>query len=157
MPAVRALRWLWFLLALVVLPVFGLLVAQQTHRPTTEVYDFLNGVQVSGAWAGLPMPATQTLVAGNTVTADACGGLKRISSGGAVTTDTTNTFSAPSPLLGRCVMIVCNVGASTITLDKNPLFLVQGGIDLPLPANSCITVGSEGTLWRQLTALQTST
>ena len=156
-------RWHWLLIAclVVLLPLagayFGVLTAQQTHRQTTEVYDFVNGFQVAGMWRGMVMPATQTIAAGGTIASDACGTLKRITSAGAVTTDTVNSFSAPSTLTGSCLMMVCNVGASTITIDKNALTLLQGGADVALLANSCVTFGSEGTIWRQLTSAQTST
>jgi hypothetical protein len=54
-------------------------------------------------------------------------------------------------------MNVCNVGANTITLSRNALFKAVGGVDLPLPADSCVMVGSDGAVWRQLTAVLTAT
>ena len=103
----------------------------------------------------LPLAAAQTIAAGNTITADMCGGLKQITASGAVTTSTTDTFTAPSAANESCTMRVCNIGTvNTITLDKNVLFFTSGGIDLPLPADSCVQVVSDGTKWRQVTAVQ---
>jgi hypothetical protein len=103
-------------------------------------------------------PATQTIAAGNTVAADACGGVKAITAAGAVTTSTTDTFTTPSAANAGCMMVVCNVGTTnTITLDKNANNLLTGGADVALLANSCISVISNGTLWRQIGAIQTST
>jgi hypothetical protein len=103
-------------------------------------------------------PATQTIAAGNTVAADACGGVKAITAAGAVTTSTTDTFTAPSAANAGCLMVVCNVGATnTITLDKNANTLLTAGADVALLANSCVSVMSNGTVWRQIGAIQTST
>lgn len=65
-------------------------------------------------------PAAQTIAAGNTITADACGGVKIVTAGGAVTTDTTNTITAPAAANAGCCMNIVNTGATnTITLDQN--------------------------------------
>lgn len=96
-------------------------------------------------------PAAQTIGAGGTVTADACGGLKEISSAGAVTTSTTNTFDAPAAANKGCVMFVCNTGANNITLDNNALFKSKAAGDVVLTAEDCISVASNGSVWRQLT------
>jgi len=106
--------------------------------------------QVFGA-----VPATQTIAAGNTVTADACGGVKNVTAAGAVTTDTTNTFTAPAAANKGCVMQVCNVGSNAITLDDNALFAGSGIAgatpgDTVLGADDCVAVGSSGSIWRQL-------
>lgn len=100
-------------------------------------------------------PTAQTIAAGNTITADACGGIKRIDAAGAVTTDTTNTFTAPAAGNAGCVMTVCNSGANSIALDKNALFVMDttdegGDGDLDLGADDCVSVGSDGSKWRQL-------
>lgn len=89
-------------------------------------------------------PATQTIAAGGTINADACGGLKKISSAGAVTTDTTNTFTAPATLNNNCSMQVLNVGANNITLDNNANFVSLGGVDILLKPNQAVTVNSTG-------------
>jgi hypothetical protein len=99
-------------------------------------------------------PATQTVASTDTIVADACGGVKNITAAGAVTTNTTDTFTAPAAGNTGCSMMVCNVGATNaITLDKNSHFFTVGGIDLVLLANSCVGVTqSTGTEWRQTSA-----
>jgi len=101
-------------------------------------------------------PAAQTIAAGNTVLDDSCGTLKLITAAGAVTTDTTNTFTAPAAGNEGCIMHVCNVGSQNITLDNNANFKSAGGADVVLTADDCVTVGSTGAsgVWYQLTPLQ---
>jgi hypothetical protein len=99
------------------------------------------------------LPDTQTIAAGNTITADGCGGLKNISAATAVTTSTTNTFTAPGVANTGCLMIVCNVGAEDITLDNNALFKSAGGSDVVATPDDCLTVNSDGSVWRQTSAL----
>lgn len=100
------------------------------------------------------MPATQTIGAAGTVVADACGGFKRITAAGAVTTSTTNTFTAPAASNAGCSMAVCNVGATnSITLDNNANFKSIGGVDIILTAEDCTAVASDGTVWRSTGAL----
>lgn len=112
-------------------------------------------VSVSGNLTG-PVPTTEVVVAAATITANACGGIKNISSASAVTTGTTNTFTAPSAANAGCIMQVCNVNASdAITLDDNALFNASGigGAtpgDTVLGALDCVSVGSTGTVWNQL-------
>ena len=89
------------------------------------------------------MPATQTIAASGTITADACGGIKRITAGAPVTTDTTNTITKPDPRLNRgCEMLVVNVGTNTITLDANALFLSTHGVN----GNGNYILGSSDTV-----------
>ena len=102
-------------------------------------------------------PATQTIGAGGIIAADSCGAVKNITAAGAVTTDTTNSLTAPATANTNCTMVVCNVGAQTITIDKNANILLVGGADVALLANSCLTVMSNGTVWRQMTAQLTAT
>lgn len=98
-----------------------------------------------------PVPATQVIAAGNTITADACGGVKRISSAGAVATSTTNTFTAPAAANAGCVLNVCNVNAAdAITLDDNANFSASAGADISLAGDECVQVGSDGVIWRTL-------
>jgi hypothetical protein len=99
-------------------------------------------------------PGGETISAGGTITANACGGIKSISAAGAVTTDTTNTFTAPATANGNCIMYVCNTGANDITLDNNSNFIA--GADQTLTANDCITVGSTGNtgVWYALTPIK---
>jgi hypothetical protein len=103
------------------------------------------------------VPTGQTIAAGNTVTADGCGGVKRVSSAGAVTTDTTNTFTAPAAANAGCVMRVCNTAANAITLDANANFKTSGGVDVVLTdADDCVPVGSDGVVWRQMGAVMSN-
>ncbi len=97
----------------------------------------------------------QTIASTNTVTADSCGSIKTITSGGAVTTNTTNTFTAFAEGLEGCVMSVCNTGSNNITLDNNANFASAGGADVVLTGNDCVTVGvPDGqTKWYQLTPI----
>lgn len=98
------------------------------------------------------MPATQTIAATNTITGDGCGTVKRITAASAVTTNTTNTFTAPSASNSGCRMSVCNVGASSITLDNNALFQSAAGANVVLTAADCVEVASTGVggAWYQL-------
>ena len=101
-------------------------------------------------------PAAQTISSGNTITANACGTLKLITAAGAVTTDTTNTFTAPAIANEGCIMWVINTGANTITLDANANFKTTGGLDVVLTADDVLPVASTGSggVWYQLSALQ---
>ena len=101
------------------------------------------------------MPSAQTIASGNTIAADACGTLKRITAAGAVTTDTTNTFTAPAAANAGCCMDVCNTGSNTITLDNNANFKSAGGADVVVTADDCLRVCSTGAsgVWYQTTAL----
>lgn len=94
-----------------------------------------------------PSVSTETITAAATITANACGGLKRITSTGDVTTGTTNTLTAPSTA-GNCSMLIVNVGSGTIYLDSNSLFLVTSAASLPIGPNGSIQVVSDGTYWR---------
>jgi uncharacterized phosphosugar-binding protein len=175
-------------LALVLAGLVGLLAgglwAQSTIHRVTEIYNFVNGLQIGGnpglssssaaltvggsALSGMAlttdsgslavdgdaaltslgwrvtMPAAETVTAGATITADACGTLKRITAAGAVTTSTTDTFTAPAAANAGCHMLVCNVGSNTITLDNNAHFKSIGGADIALTADDCTQVVSSG-------------
>ena len=92
----------------------------------------------------------QTIAAGDTIAADACGTIKNISSASAVTTSTTATFTAPASLTNGsnigCIMHVCNVGGFNITLDYQAgEFNSAGAADVVLTPNDCIIVGSAGS------------
>lgn len=102
------------------------------------------------------VPTTQVIGAGGTITADACGGMKLLSSAAAVTTDTTNTITAPAAANKGCVMYLVNTNASdAITLDDNALFEGSGVAgatpgDTAIGASDVCAVGSDGSVWRQL-------
>lgn len=99
-------------------------------------------------------PSAQTIAAGNTITADSCGTLKLITAAGGVTTDTTNTFTAPAAANEGCCMDVLNVGANAITLDNNALTLTNGAADVVLGANDSAKFCSTGAsgAWYQIGA-----
>jgi hypothetical protein len=92
--------------------------------------------------------ATQTIAAAGTVLADQCGGVKRIDSGGIVTSSTTTTFESIAPG-NQCMMAVCNVGSNNISLDYNAGFLTFGASDVLLTPNDCVDVAFDGGVWRQ--------
>jgi hypothetical protein len=87
-------------------------------------------------------PALQTIAAGNTIAADACGSIKFITAGGAVTTDTTNTFGAGSAALNGCCMdvVVATSAGGTITVDSNSSTILNGGTDVVLGAGDSMRV-----------------
>jgi hypothetical protein len=108
-----------------------------------QIYQFVDGSMG-------PLPAIQTIASGDTIRGDACGGLKRITAAGAVTTSTSATFTAATTMGGAaCEMVVCNVGVTnSITLDNNAAFLSIGAADIVLTANDCTRVISDGLTWR---------
>lgn len=99
-------------------------------------------------------PADQTIGAGGTVAADACGTWKPITAAGAVTTSTTDTFAAPANANIDCCMDVVNVGTNAITLDNNARFYSAGAVDVVLGAQDSVRVCSAGagTWWVQIGA-----
>ena len=105
---------------------------------------------------GTDLVSSQTISAGTTITAnDACTNtIKQITSAGAVTTSTANTFTAPSAGNAGCVMRVVNVGANNITLDNNANFKSAGGADVVMTPDDVVTVFSTGSVWYQATPLE---
>lgn len=132
--------------------VWGATTAKSTFTPTALTLDDGLTLTVNGKILG-PVPTAQTIGAGGTITADACGGIKKISSAGSVTTDTTNTFTAPAAANTGCVMHLVNSGSNNIVLDNNALFVSAGGADVTVTANDTLLVGSDGSKWYQLSAL----
>lgn len=100
-----------------------------------------------------PTPAAQTIAGGDTIAADACGSIKQITAAGGVTTNTTDTFTAPATTNKGCVMAVCNTGAQNIVLDNNAHFKSAAAGDVTLGADDCVSVASTGTVWYQVSAL----
>jgi len=96
-----------------------------------------------------PVPATQTVAASFTITADACGGIKRVTSASDVTSDTTNTFTAPAASNKGCKMFVKNVGVHQVILDFNTLFAggAGGAASLRLDTGGSVIVWSDGAAW----------
>jgi hypothetical protein len=94
------------------------------------------------------VPTEEVIAAAGTITADACGGVKLITTddGGQIWTNTTNTFTAPSSANAGCVMYVCNSGDDdNINLDDNELF--EAGGNIQLAPEDCVLVASTGTVW----------
>jgi hypothetical protein len=104
-----------------------------------------------GLWFQHPaiFPPTQTIGSGGTITANACGGTKRITAASAVTTDTTNTIDAPATGNAGCTMDIINVGPNTITLDSNTNFPTQNTVDVVLASSGTVRVTSTGTFWKK--------
>jgi hypothetical protein len=101
-----------------------------------------------------PMP-TETIAAAAVITANSCGTIKKITSSGTVTTNTTNTFTSPTSGYDGCCMDVFNTGSNTITLDQNAKFKTSAGANVSLTSGSFVRVCSNGTNWYQLTAVVT--
>jgi hypothetical protein len=96
-------------------------------------------------------PSVETIAAGAVITADACGTIKLIQSTGNVTTDTTNTFTAPTASYNGCCMDIINMNTvDTITLDQNALFKTTGNVNQQLGPDGTIRVCSNGTSWHQI-------
>lgn len=91
-----------------------------------------------------PIPSTETIIATATITANACGGVKKITAAGSVTTNTTDTFTTPATANLACCMDVINVGTNAITLDTNTNFKSIGAADIVLGANDAARVCSTG-------------
>ena len=87
--------------------------------------------------------ATATLSDAGTISlAGACNGLVRLSVLGDVTTNTTNTFTAPTAANTGCVYYILNTGGGTITLDDNALFNVPANVALGTNDGAVIIQGS---------------
>jgi hypothetical protein len=103
-------------------------------------------------------PTVETIAAGATITVNACGTVKQIDATANRTTDTTNTFTAPAapPTTSNsgCCMDVMNTDTTdTITLDANANFKTIGGADVVLGPDDAVRVCSNGTVWRQISAV----
>lgn len=98
--------------------------------------------------------SSQTVAAGNVVAANACGGLKILYAASAITTDTTNTFTAPAASnRGCCMNVTADPASANITLDANGNFFSAGGADVVLTPKDSVRVCSTGTNWVQMSAL----
>ena len=98
--------------------------------------------------------STITVAASDTISiAGACGGLVRLTTtdGASVTTDTTDTFTAPATANAGCILSLVNVGGGgAITLDINTNFAAVGypsAGSIILNTNDSITVASTGNTW----------
>lgn len=114
--------------------------------------DGLSAVTRFNAGVIFSMPDTQTITAGATINAAACGTMQKITSAGDVTTSTTNTFAAPSVDNTGCCFDVVNTGSANITLDNNAKFASAGGADVVLGASDSLRVCSDGVKWYMIGA-----
>ncbi len=122
---------------------------------TDFLYQSSSGSLIVGATAG-QMRATpvsaQTIAAGDTITANACGTVKRINAAGTVTT-AVGAFTAPAAANAGCCMDVINTGASAITLIANPAFKTIGGANQTLSEYDAMRVCSDGANWYQISPI----
>lgn len=122
----------------------------------SNVYSVLgnySGAVTFGGGSYAVVPATETIASGGTITANGCGGMKRISAATSVTTDTTLTFTTPSSSNSGCIMDIVNVSTLTITLDTNALFVSSGAANVALTGNDAVRVGTDGNVWYQIAPL----
>ncbi|MCE7887452.1 MAG: hypothetical protein DYH13_08150 [Alphaproteobacteria bacterium PRO2] len=103
-------------------------------------------------------PTTEVVAAAAVITANACGTVKRLSATANRTTDTTDTFTAPTASYAGCCMDVVNVDTvDTITLDQNAKFFTGPGTDLALGPGKGVRVCSDGTSWYQAGGVSSAT
>ena len=113
----------------------------------SNILEYCNGTSWT-ALGGASTPTAETITAGATITANACGSIKRVTSASNVTTNTTNTFTASTA--AGCCMDVINTGSNTVTLDANAKFKTSADIDQPLGPSGTTRVCSDGTNWYQI-------
>lgn len=101
---------------------------------------------------GIPGSSTQTITAGATISANSCGGMKKISSSGDVTTSTSTTIGTNALTSMDCCMKIVNVGSFNITLDNNASTFTNGGADVVLGPNDSADFCGEVSTWYQIGA-----
>lgn len=101
-------------------------------------------------------PAAQTIGSSGTIEADACGGVKRITAAGAVTTSTAYTIGTLNANAGKegCVMDLVNSDTMVITLDDNASFVTFGNADIALGTKHSMRVVGMGSYWLQIGTAQ---
>jgi hypothetical protein len=118
-------------------------------------YDSASNTMVCDGETTGVVPTEEVIAEAATITADACGGVKQITTddGGQIWTNTTNTFTAPSAANEGCWMYVCNSGTDTINLDDNALF--EAGANIALVEDMCVLVASSGAggVWHRPAAM----
>lgn len=86
--------------------------------------------------------ATQAVTAAATINlTGACNGLVRLSATADVTTNTTDTFTAPTAANIGCVYYIVNTGGGIITLDDNAHFDVPANVPLGTNDGAIIVQG----------------
>ena len=106
-----------------------------------------------------PVNGPEVIAAAAVITADSCSGLKRLSTGGAVTTNTTNTFTAPAAAnRGCCMKLFLDPGAGgNLVLDANANFNTLAGTDVTMTTCDMVEVCSDGVDWTQASPIQVNT
>lgn len=131
---------------------FKTLLLQSDQTLTVQGPANFTGTVTLGAGSSIlvPIPATQVVAAGDSIVANACGGVKQISSAGVVSSSTTFPFTAAAAANAGCDMSIVNVGASTITVKAAALqFFPLNNADVVLGSSSTLTVISNGSFWFQ--------
>lgn len=94
------------------------------------------------------IPAPQTVAAAFQINADACGGIKQITSAGVVTSSTTTPLPAAAAANSGCMMDIVNVGPASITVKLVAgSYNWNGAADVVLGSSDTFTVGSNGSQW----------
>jgi len=101
-------------------------------------------------------PAAQVIGAADTIQADACGGVKRITATAARTTSTSYTIGTLNSNAGKegCVMDIVNSGTFVITLDDNASFVTFGNANVVLGTKHSMRVVGMGSYWLQIGTAQ---
>jgi hypothetical protein len=117
----------------------------QIYSGSGEFYVKPDGETVADELRVPNPPSTQTITsgAGDTITADHCGGLKRIDSAADIVTDLTNTITASAAANDGCIMHIQNTGNYDIILDGNAGFNYSE--DFILRSKAAVTVMSDGS------------
>lgn len=101
-------------------------------------------------------PAVQTVAAGFTITADACGTIKQIQSGGGgVSSDTTNPIT--NSTAAGCCMDIINVGSATVSITTSGSNIhATNGTTLGLTQYDTVRMCSNGSAWYQIGSVATN-
>lgn len=111
---------------------------------------------LKGKWFSQPelYPAAQTVTSLATISANACGGVKRIQATGDFWANTTNPFTAPSSASGNsnagCAMNVINVSSHTITVSTSSVVVLNSSTAIVMGQYDTIRVASDGAQWYQI-------
>lgn len=123
----------------------------------TTLLNVSGATTFAGAISGMtsilgPVPTTQVMTTGGTITADACGGLKRITSTAAVALGTNNNLlTAASSTYKGCIMSIMNVGTYFITVgSSNGQLYTNGNASALIGTYSNFQVVSDGSAWYQI-------
>jgi len=130
----------------------ALLIALSVYMPAPSMAEEWNAKQTfTGGYVG-QFPASEVIASGGVITANVCGGVKLVHTNGtaAVTTDTTNTMTAPTTAVAGCCLDIINDGTGAITLDNNALFFSASAGNVALGVGDTIRVCTDGAAWYQV-------